>query len=71
MSKLLCLLLGHKYKTTQTLTPTSRRIACTRCNRMFAMSDEVRTVVDWSSEFHQMYERFGITIRYQPWEGQP
>lgn len=65
-----CLFLGHKYVVTQSLTPTSRRLACTRCRRMFAMSDEVRTVVDWSASFHEMYERhLNTPIKYLEWEG--
>jgi hypothetical protein len=64
-----CLFFGHKYVTTQKLSPTSRRIACTRCRRMFGMNDEVRAVIDWSGELHKMYERFGHEIKYLPWEG--
>jgi hypothetical protein len=67
--KLRCLFFGHKYTVTQKFSPVARRIACTRCHRMFAMNDDVRALVDWSSQFHQMYELFGHQITYQPWEG--
>lgn len=65
-----CLFFGHKYVVTQKLTPSSRRLACTRCHRMFAMNDEVRVLVDWSADFHELYERVLETpITYLSWEG--
>lgn len=67
--KLRCLFFGHKYAVTQKFSPISRRLACTRCRDMFAMNDEVRALVEWSGEFHKMYELFGHEIKYLPWEG--
>lgn len=63
-----CLLFGHRYVLTQKLTEQSRRIACTRCRRMFAMNDDVRAVVEWDSTFHRLYETFGVKIKYRDWE---
>lgn len=67
-NKILYLLFGHKYVLTQKLSKQSRRIACTRCKAMFAMNDDVKAVVPWSNEFHQLYESQGVSIKYTHWE---
>jgi len=67
--RLRCLLFGHKYIVTQRFSATSRRLACTRCHEMFAMNDEVRALVNWSSAFHQLYETLGQKVEYLDWEG--
>lgn len=68
LKKVICLFFGHRYVLTQELSKYSRRIACTRCNEMFAMNDDVRAVVPWDAEFHKLYEDQGIKIKYQHWE---
>ena len=67
--RLRCLFFGHKYIVTQRFSATSRRLACTRCHEMFAMNDEVRALVNWSSAFHQLYETMGHKVEYLDWEG--
>lgn len=69
IDKIMCLLGRHKYVATQEFTDYSRRIACRRCRRMFAMNDDMRCVVPWDSEFHRMYEVMGHSINYKDWEG--
>jgi hypothetical protein len=64
----LCFFFGHKYRLAQELSPQSRRVCCKRCRKSFAMNDDTRILVDWDAEFHRMYERHGIEIKYQPWE---
>lgn len=71
MKRLICFFFGHKYTLAQNLTKHSRRICCTRCRQSFAMNDDVRVVIEWSAEFHRMYEAQGIKITYQPWEFNP
>ena len=62
--KILCLILGHKLFIAQTLSPSTRRICCKRCNKSYAMHDETRTCVRWDSQFHEMYERHGVKVEY-------
>ena len=69
VSRLICLFFGHKYVLTQKLSTQSRRLCCARCNRMFAMNDDVRAVVEWDADFHRLYEKHGVKIIYQEWEG--
>lgn len=68
IGKILCFFGRHKYVATQEFTDYGRRIACRRCRRMFAMNDDVRCVVPWDAEFHQMYESHGVKIVYLDWE---
>ena len=63
-----CMTGHHAFEITQALSTQSCRIACRRCNRVFAMNDGVRLVVPWDSEFHRMYESNGVKIRYKDWE---
>lgn len=67
-TNLICLCLGHKYRVTQELAPGFRRIGCTRCGLAFAMDDYSQMLVPWDADFHRMYERHGIKIKYQQWE---
>lgn len=69
--RFICLILGHEYVLTQRLSAQSRRIAYSRCHQMFAMNDDVKTVVPCPPEFHRMYERHGVRIEYRTWEGTP
>ena len=68
MKDWICFFFGHKYQVTQKLSPTTRRLCCKRCRKMFAMSDDLRTVLPWDAEFHQMYESHGVKIVYLDWE---
>ncbi len=63
-----CLLGYHAFEITQALTAHSRRIACRRCHRVYAMNDDVQCVIPWDSEFHHMYEMHGVKIEYKDWE---
>jgi len=67
--RLRCLFFGHKYTVTQRFSEKSRRLACARCHEMFAMNDDVRALVNWSSAFHQLYETLGHKVEYLDWEG--
>ena len=56
IERLMCALLGHRYITQLTFSPTSRKVGCTRCEREWAMNDSVRAFVDWSGEFEELYK---------------
>jgi hypothetical protein len=66
MKWLTCLLLGHRYYVVQEFSLRQRRIFCERCRIDLAMNDSVKVVVDWDSEFAQMYRDFGHVI-VKPW----
>ena len=68
INKLLCLILGHKYRLAQELTNHSRRLGCRRCGESFAMNDDVRCVTHWNAEYHRLYESHGAKIEYKEWE---
>lgn len=68
LGKVLCFFGRHNYLTTQPFG-ASRRVACTRCNRMFAIHDELKITVQWDADFHRMYESNGHRIIYKDWEG--
>lgn len=66
---ILCFFGRHHYVATQEFVAYSRRVACHRCGRMFAMNDECQILVPWDAEFHRMYEQHGHRINYRDWEG--
>ena len=68
MSKYMCFLFGHKYFVAQKLTSQARRVCCHRCSKSYAMNDDVRSILDWDSDFHRLYEGHGIKIDYLPFE---
>lgn len=69
IERLMCALLGHKYITQLTFSPTSRKVGCTRCEREWAMNDSVRAFVDWSGEFEELYKFNGQWPKSKEWVG--
>ena len=68
LNLLLCFLFGHKYFVAQKLTPQARRVCCKRCSKSFAMNDDVKSLLDWDSDFHKLYEDHGVEIKYLKFE---
>jgi len=68
MNKVLCIFFGHKYFLAQKLNNESRRVCCKRCSKSFAINDNIQAVVPWGADFHEMYERHGIQIKYLDFE---
>ena len=59
--RLLCWIKGHRFTLIRQLSFTSRKLQCRRCERYFAMNDDVRVVVPWDHDFETLYrdlERF-------------
>lgn len=69
IERLMCALLGHRYITQLTFSPTSRKVGCTRCEREWAMNDSVRAFVDWSGEFEELYKFNGQWPQSKEWVG--
>ena len=69
IERLMCALLGHRYITQLTFSPTSRKVGCTRCEREWAMNDSVRAFVDWSGEFEELYKFNGQWPKSKEWVG--
>ena len=63
-----CLTGNHRFKETQKLTEASRRVACPDCGGVWAMNDDTRILADWDADFHRLYERNEVTIKYLDWE---
>ena len=68
LSDWICFFFGHKYKMVQKLSPQTRRVCCARCHKSFAMNDDVRSLLPWDYEFHNMYESHGVKIVYKGFE---
>ena len=68
MNKYICFIFGHKYFLAQKLTDTAKRVCCERCSKSFAMEDELKLILDWDADFHEMYEAYGVKIRYLAFE---
>ena len=64
INALICSAFGHKYKIAQELSSHTRRVFCPRCGKSFAMNDDTRSLIEWDSRFHKMYESFGTKIIY-------
>lgn len=56
MKRLLCFLLGHNYRLHRKVTSRIRELKCKRCKQLFAMSDDVRTVLPLTFEFKEMHD---------------
>ncbi len=51
-----CYMLGHKYYTFKRFSRTSRRVKCRRCPADWAMCDTAKSILDWDSDFEELYE---------------
>ena len=49
----------------------SKRTACRQCGYMQfeTMHDGEQVITAWSSAYHDLYEKYGHQVIYQPWEG--
>ena len=50
MKILKCYLFGHKIVLQKQVTPTTKKIACTCCGRVWGMNDDLQTIVPWTEE---------------------
>ena len=65
MKWLLCILFGHKYRLHRKVTLSIRELKCKRCKSLFAMSDDVYTVLPLSADLKRMHDDL-IQSQYQP-----
>ncbi len=65
--KLICRLLGHKYRIIKEYSPEIRKLKCARCGCIFGMHDGVHALVLWDRDmesahrimFPEMVDRHG------------
>ena len=57
-----CNIFGHDYFVVQKFSSYSRRVGCTKCDGDWAMNDEVRCFLEWSSDFEDMYKTMGKIV---------
>lgn len=64
MRKLLCSMLGHRYRVVQEFNRGghSRRVQCLRCDGDWAMHDELMIIADWDHDFDRIYRDEGYII---------
>jgi hypothetical protein len=60
IERLMCAIFGHKYTVEKHLSHYARKIGCTRCNRKWAMNDQIKAFVEWDGEFEEMYSAHGV-----------
>jgi predicted nucleic acid-binding Zn ribbon protein len=65
MKRLICWVVGHRYRVKQVFSADSRRVCCDRCGGDWAMNDRVRVIVPWSAEFEQFYRENGHLLKEQ------
>lgn len=58
--KIICAVIGHKYFVSQRFGRSERKVGCSRCNRAWAMHDDVRAFLPWDSDFDELY---GLTTQ--------
>jgi hypothetical protein len=56
IERILCALFRHRYIVEKRLSESCRKIGCTRCNKKWAMNDEVRAFLPWDSDFENLYK---------------
>lgn len=71
LRRLKCSFGRHELLVTQQLRQDSRRMSCPHCGGMWieCRQDGEIVLCRWSATWHQLYERHGYTVIYQPWEG--
>ncbi len=55
-ANLVCILTDHRYVVLKELSLWSRKVGCTRCNREWAMNDDVRAFLPWDADFERLYQ---------------
>lgn len=63
VTKIKCILFGHKYFLIKRLTPWSKKIGCSRCAKQFGMNDDVKCIIEWSDELEEMYKVIGVATK--------
>lgn len=56
MKKLICLIFGHKYKLVKNLSYNCQKIKCKRCDKMFSINHNMKTILDWDYELEQLHK---------------
>ena len=56
LRSLICSVFFHKLVIIKNFKKHSRCLYCKRCERYFAMNDEMRVFLPWDSEFTDFYE---------------
>jgi hypothetical protein len=57
IERISCAVLGHRYVVERKLSCQSRKVGCTRCNRAWAMNDDVRAFLPWDDDFEKLYSQ--------------
>lgn len=56
MKKLICRLLGHRYKYKRMITDAIHEMECTRCKEEFGVNTDKRTVLRMDDELREIHE---------------
>jgi len=57
--RLTCTVLGHHYHVVWHISGTTRKVACQRCGRAWAMHDPTQSFIPWDGDFERLYARGG------------
>lgn len=53
--RFLCWLLGHSWFVVKRFSPTTRKVGCRQCGRLWGMNDSVRVLIDWDTELAELH----------------
>ncbi|HFL3398939.1 TPA: hypothetical protein ACG3NN_002843 [Legionella pneumophila] len=60
IAKIKCLFGYHAFYTIKELTLWSRKIGCKRCNKQYAMHDDLKIILPWDEDFERLYKELGV-----------
>ena len=55
-SLLLCKIIGHKYGVSRVFSSYDRQVKCKRCLSLWAMHDDIQTILPWDGFFEDFYD---------------
>jgi hypothetical protein len=55
MKKIICRLLGHRYRLTRRITHSIAELECKRCQSEFGINTDVRALVPLNDELRQLH----------------
>lgn len=55
-SLLLCKIIGHRYGVSRVFSSYARQVKCKRCLSLWAMNDDIQTILEWDNFFEDFYD---------------
>lgn len=55
LKRIICRIIGHKYRLLRRFSAVERKISCDRCGRTWGMHDTARALVPWDSDLDALH----------------